>query len=121
MAKKSKVGSLACGCTANAHDGAGNPVCGIHDCREVVHAPNLRNRKARCPDCGSLVPSKRTLAFFEYRGPGSPAAREMCICGYTRVAHREEVWARNKLVCHNFEPRGAWDYDSYYCGCRGWD
>jgi len=39
--------------------------------------------------------------------------------------HKRDGTRRSTVVedgrCPGFEPRGAWDFDSFYCGCRGWD
>lgn len=88
-------------------------------------------REAICT-CKRVVPSGPSLAFFEFTGEGSERARTSCKnCGYSECAHSAEHMARNvpsnrKTVieqgkCHGFEPRGAFEYDFYYCGCRGWD
>ena len=79
-------------------------------------------RKAQC-SCGQVVPSSKSLPFFESTAEGSRDAVESCKhCGYFRVAHTPEVIAKNKsLKCTNFEPHGAYEFDRYYCGCRGWD
>lgn len=87
-------------------------------------APDLTGRVARC-GCGSERPSTLdgSLAFFEFRGEGSRAALTTCKnCGYGDQAHTPEVMARNKaLKCTNCEPHGAYPYDLFYDGCRGWD
>jgi hypothetical protein len=77
---------------------------------------------ARCL-CKRTEPSALELPFFEFRGEGSRAATDLCKhCGYALVAHTAEVMARNKaLKCTSFESHGAWEFDLYYCGCRGWD
>lgn len=118
---------LSCGCRANATDGNGKPSCVIHAGlidSEPIPVPNMAGRTARC-SCGKTKPSDswHTLPFFEFRGDGSPSATESCKhCGYFRVAHTPEAMARNNgLKCVNFESHGAWGFDSYYCGCRGWD
>jgi len=67
------------------------------------------------------VPSDRRLAFFEYCGPGSPAATEMCKCGYHAAAHSKDTDYARRVVCRNFTPQGAHEMDRYYCGCFGWD
>ncbi len=79
-------------------------------------------RNAKC-GCGRIEPSSTELAFFEFRGDESTAAKYTCKhCGYFEVAHTPEVMARNAaLKCTNFEPRGAFEFDVFYCGCRGWD
>ena len=77
-------------------------------------------RMAQC-SCGKVEPSSRRLAFLVDRGPGSRAAAETCAhCRYTAAAH-ERTPRRNPQVCNHFEAHGPFDYDTYYCGCRGWD
>jgi hypothetical protein len=85
---------------------------------------------ARC-SCGALKASNSpSLAFFEFRGEGSRAAEQTCAnCGYAYTPHvaelikdfiiKETVIEAGK--CPGFKARGAWEYDSFYCGCRGWD
>lgn len=88
----------------------------------------LAGRQARC-ECGALRPSdgpaigfKGELPFFVYRGEGSREALDICRCGYATAAHTPEVRSRNRaLTCETFEPRGPHEFDSFYCGCRGWD
>jgi len=119
---------LSCGHAANAIDGNGNPSCaicvGIHDTSPVTGpAPDLLIRKARC-SCGAIRPSGLNLPFFEYRGPGSRYATDMCRnCSFSAIAHSPETMARNNnLKCTSFEPRSdGHEYDSYYCGHGGWD
>jgi hypothetical protein len=81
--------------------------------------PSLEGRQARCI-CHNVVDSDYELAFFEYRGPGSPSADKQCECGYYEVAHtpRDDGY---RIKCEKFVPHGPWRYDMYYCGCRGWD
>jgi hypothetical protein len=91
-------------------------------------APDLTGRVARC-SCGAERPSSFELAFFEFRGEGSKAATQACAhCGYFAVAHGPDAPRRNhgqsaveRAGCPGFEPHGSWDYDIYYCGCRGWN
>jgi hypothetical protein len=97
-----------------------------------ITVEKLEGREARCT-CGQTAPSIKALdgrlAFFEFRGEGSTSATEQCKhCGYYHVAHTEQapVWKNGKTAvenrgCPGFEPRGDWGYDTYYCGCRGWD
>jgi len=91
----------------------------------------LEGRTAKC-GCGTERPSDETLPFFDYTGPGSYWADEVCGCGYGRVAHtQEQQFSRTgHLIVHNvvvegkcagFVPRGAAEHDRFYCGCRGWD
>lgn len=122
---------MKCGHAANAdHDGS--PACaicaGINRGWDEVDDENvlLTGREARC-SCGHVRPSNVNLPFFEYRGDGSKMATDSCKnCGYSEVAHTQEPTRTQQNVvlngkCPGFEPRGAWEYDSYYCGCRGWD
>lgn len=82
---------------------------------------DLTKRTAKC-GCGRTEPSSKALAFFEYCGPGSRDALDICTCGYASVAHTPEVMARNKaLKCTTFTARGPRDFDRFYCGCWGWD
>jgi hypothetical protein len=72
------------------------------------------------------VPSRIDLPFFEYKGEGSKAAMEHCkICGFFEVAHvgpKMGEWMKDRQPKdHPFEPHGAYEFDSYYCGCWGWD
>lgn len=92
-------------------------------------------RLARC-GCGATVPSDTdSIAFFEDRSAGSRAATNSCKhCGYSECAHDPAhmetlVHLNGKRRptqveagrCPGFEPKGEWEFDSYYCGCRGWD
>ena len=86
----------------------------------------LAAREARCL-CGATMPSDTVgLAFFEYRGPGSRDAAERCVCRYGLAAHEPEIRERPHLRHvmadgHEFTPVGPWEFDGFYCGCRGWD
>ena len=84
---------------------------------------DITGRTARCT-CGKTQPSSRDLAFFQYRGEGSRTAEHSCKnCGYDDTAHTDEVRARHHAsnVCLTFERRGDFGFDSYFCGCSGWD
>ncbi len=108
----------------------GIPCCVICSCNEQEsNQPDsenkLHDRQAICCSKQSLKPSTLNLAFFEYRGPNSKVANTMCSCGFAEIAHTRDYskmagW-RPKKCCDNFEARGAWEYDLYYCGCRGWN
>lgn len=75
-------------------------------------------RKAKCCYCESLVPSESALPFFEFRGVGSEAASKRCKnCSYHQSVHTQGY----SKVCQNFESVNELEFDSYYCGCRGWD
>lgn len=115
---------MKCGHAANAVDGNGKPCCvicvGINPGATVVdkETPDLTDRVSMCADCKKTVPSSTELAFFEYRGEGSPSATQRCKCGYYKTAHLMEGFE-----CKNggFEPHGAYDTDLHYDGCRGWN
>ena len=77
----------------------------------------IQVRQARCY-CGKLEPITKNLPFFESRDTGSRQATIACKnCFYYDVAHGKG----HKDVCNNFTPHGAYEYDSFYCGCDGWD
>jgi hypothetical protein len=80
------------------------------------------NREARCY-CGTTRPSDPdSLAFFQYRGPGSSHATTTCKCGYALEAHdKPHVQKQCAITGKGQTPRGPAPYDSFYCGCRGWD
>lgn len=86
---------------------------------------NLKERTAKC-QCGAEQVSDKDLAFFSFRGEGSKDATDSCgTCGYAEVAHTraQELNEPHLAHCrtHEFTPHGAWEYDVFYCGCRGWD
>lgn len=91
----------------------------------------MSERLARCV-CRKTVPSSKDLAFFEDRGPGSEQGRTSCKnCGYHECAHDPAYMAQNvpsnrrtvveQGKCKGFESRGSFEFDSYYCGCNGWE
>ena len=88
---------------------------------------DLTNRKAKCADCTKVVDSNESLAFFEFQGEGSRRASDYCgNCGMAKTAHISKNAGTihhsvASSVCDEFEPRGAMEFDNYYCGCRGWD
>ena len=116
---------MECGHSANATS-KGLPACAI--CAPDVRAYtvkediDLTGREARCT-CGKTMPSSTGLAFFEYRGDNSEAAVKFCkTCAYAEHAHEIKGTVKHlQHCCDTFEPHGAWDYDSFYCGCKGWD
>lgn len=138
---------MACGHAANAHTkndiGEDIPCCIIcapnPESMVVVGPPNLEGRIAKCgysspgrywygtvEDHNKGVPSRIDLAFFEFKGEGSRIAMERCKeCGFADVAHEGEKlgkWVRDADVKrHPFVPHGPYEFDSYYCGCYGWD
>ena len=98
---------------------AGEPESLIID-KEVTGTEGIEERKAKCAYCGTVEQSTWELAFYEYRGKGSNRARTMCTCGYYEVAH-EKPNMHIKLKCQTFEPHGEYEFDDFYCSCRGWD
>ena len=120
---------MKCGHAANGTKGVGSkePVCAI--CYGIIpgadqvdeNPPALQGRVSRCGSCGKTTPSSESLPFFEFRGEGSPQALNSCKhCGYHKVAHAPgKMHSTN--VCDHFEPKGAWEFDLHYDGCRGWD
>lgn len=61
---------MACGHNNNARlYGTDEPCCAIDGCKEIMKdQPDLSKRLAKCPECNSSpVPSRPSLAFFEYR------------------------------------------------------
>ncbi len=112
---------MQCGHAANGRNSIGEPVCVIcspkPESKVVDQAGfDLTGRESRC-QCGNTRPSSLDLAFFEFRGPGSPRSITTCKhCKYHKIAHDKE-----RVKCQNFEPHGAFPYDSHYCGCRGFD
>lgn len=100
---------MKCGCVASAVRTATNgvqhdpiPSCLVHDCVDVAEsAPDLAGRYADCsysPRGHAKVASSMKLAFFKYRGPGSPAATEYCKCGYHIIPHWPTWEATIKVV-----------------------
>lgn len=83
---------MACGCTSHAkrktEDGY-VPACIVHDCIEVLDdQPDLIGRTAFCAyGKHAEKPSSPELPFFEYHGPGSASARELCECRKHRSLH----------------------------------
>lgn len=89
----------------------------------TLSADRIEGRRARCY-CGEETESTNPLAsFVQYRGPGSGWAVDHCRCGYARVAHLKwnPLTGRAGITDHEFEERGPSEFDSFYCGCRGWD
>jgi hypothetical protein len=86
----------------------------------------MSERQARC-SCGKTRPSSERdrLPFFEDRSESSRQARIACkICRAYAMAHEPREDGSFPSVIgkpHAFEPHGAFEFDLYYCGCRGWD
>lgn len=90
--------------------------CGTTEFAEEL-PPSLEKREAIC-GCGRREPSINfeKLAFFEFCGEGSEKAKKICKCNYHENAH-----INKRVECTQFEPKGALEFDQYYCGCRGWE
>lgn len=99
---------LKCGCVAHAlkhmPDGSKVPSCVIHNCTEQVEAPNLEGRKARCHYYG-----KRTGRMNECNFEGSHGS----------ICHCEQPSSLGGLAFFEYKP--SQEFDSFYCGCHGWD
>ena len=88
----------------------------------------LAGRSARCK-CGREAPSIEVQAdgFYEYLGPGSRHAREVCgVCRYHRCAHEYDLTRINREPApaqanHDFTPIGPAERDRYWCGCGNTD
>ncbi len=73
---------------------------------EIEENPiDLRTREARCCDCDARRPSSLDLPFFSYDGPGSPLDLD------NATTH----------IPPKYRTKGGRPFDSFYCGCRGWD
>lgn len=80
-------------------------------------------RYARCPYCKRLEPSNPKLAFFIDRSVEND--RTSCsvgACYFVKAVHQaiNPHTGRAGVTDHEFVPR-VYEYDEYYCGCRGWD
>ena len=81
-------------------------------------------RMAKCT-CGKEVPSTPSLL----RTTAEQWAKDRCaVCCYALGAHSPESRVKPHMRRamgdgHEFVPTppDARDYDTYYCGCRGWD
>ena len=62
------------------------------------------------------LPGARLERCGPVRMTASPAGDVL-----TSPAGDERTPRRNPQVCNHFEAHGPFDYDTYYCGCRGWD
>ena len=131
---------MQCGHTAQGTMDS-KPVCVV--CWPSVYAitvatkPSLEGRFATCTYNNSNdqfpekhknepIPSSYDLAFFEFRGEGSRTALTICTCGYSINAPRHgDSWRKYDPIkdgeFHEFVSRGPFEFDTYYCGCRGWD
>lgn len=117
---------MKCGHQANTTKD-GKPACvicaGSPAADEIADSPNLEGRQAECWHCGTTKPSTLSgqLAFFEYRGDN----KRLCECGFANTTHLS-VCAINPFTRkpnktdHKFKAK-VFEFDSFYCGCRGWD
>lgn len=122
---------MKCGCRAQAVYQAA-PICVVHMCKDIEqNIPDFSDRKSKCGYCNNIQPSDISLPFFEYKGPGCEQSESICKnCGYHRIAHKGQPGSDKHLAtlvnkegvnCSRFEEHGPWEFDSFYCGCRGWD
>ncbi len=90
-------------------------------------------------ECACEMPSGTALPFFKYHGPGSHEALDRCKhCNFWESAHSwhavestiRSSWRRPRdmtsvvaktRACAHFDPLGDVGFDSFYCGCAGWD
>jgi hypothetical protein len=81
-------------------------------------------RMALC-HCGDTRPSSERLFGFTDKSLNSAWVKRHCRhCGKHEVAHYPgcSAVAPDQYERHQFEPRNeAADFDSFYCGCEGWD
>lgn len=132
---------MLCGCVAQGYavTALGNvPACVVHDCIELaltLGSPLLEGRRAEC-HCKTQLPSSLDLAFFVYRGPGSPVSLGCASCSLVPGSPQHQDgkcmhvkkglrWSENVA---DWEPngksyvaRGPMLTDAFYCGCDGWD
>lgn len=87
----------------------------------------LENRIAKCTNCSNTEPSSKKLAHFAYRGVGSTYALDNCaLCPWLLSVHDgssngSNASAFEEASTHDFESIGASEFDSFYCGCNGWN
>jgi hypothetical protein len=128
---------MQCGHLSNAFTFNGRPVCSR--CPNVrpgwdepaTETPVLAGRIAMCKFCEHIEVSSYELDGFEYRGPGSYYACEVCECGFTREDHnwggryKPDAYGRkgatNPYICINrggrFRAIGGDTADLFFCGC----
>jgi len=118
-------GRLECGHAPSSVDGDGKPVCTV--CFYRTKKYDLTGRQAQCTYCKKPADSSPALAFFEFHGEGSPRSLTQCKnCNGHWVRHQKVNPSTGRAgdlfgKCDTFEHHGAFDFDNYYCGCRGWD
>lgn len=103
---------LKCGCAGQMSHTNGNgsckgegikhPSCFIHSCCELVQMPNLEGRIAKCGFCKKGI--GRNNECDDCRG------KSKCEC---------QKPSSVDLAFFKYQPDE--EFDSYYCGCIGWD
>jgi hypothetical protein len=89
---------------------------------EITSVVPYEGRMARC-SCGEMQPSSPDLfGLTDLSADGRHANKTCGTCRYSIVAHTDEIqWGPAIGVCEEFTPIGGQEFDSFYCGCRGWD
>lgn len=149
MSTMLECGHAAQGTHVQDHNGLGenHPSCAICSPSDEACQPDtqvaLRGRQAYCAYYKHQTgvhstkrggkaqeqpqPSSSNLPFFEFTGHLSNRALSFCKnCGMHANPHMTaDPAARLQLtkrgMCQDFTPHGAYEFDSYYCGCWGWD
>ncbi len=103
---------LKCGCAGQMQHtngsgkclgkGENHPSCFIHNCCELVDVPNLEGRIAKCGT------SKNGIGRFNE-------------CDDCRGKDRCACQKPSSLSLAFFKYCPDKEFDSYYCGCIGWD
>lgn len=103
----------------------------------------LTGRLAKCTSCKRTAKSITFPSLFNYEGPESREAANHCShetepkpewrykypdvkvwrCGYAPCAHLpiNPLTDRPTTLDHDFVPSEGAEFDTWYCGCRGWD
>lgn len=78
-------------------------------------------RTARCR-CGTLKPSADLVGDVFFVSAVADA-KDRCVCGYYDTAHGKPPVAHTPRLAdgHAFQQRPVAEFDSFYCGCRGWE
>ena len=94
----------------------------------MSRVPPSPDRAAKC-GCGTIKPSVDLAndSFFENLSPeavaATPLERRSCgHCGYNEICHHpiNRGTGRAGITDHVFVER-TFEFDRFYCGCRGWD
>ena len=104
----------------NMGGGAPHPL--IQSILEAHGAP--KPRMARCR-CGYIRPSSERAKLFGFTDRSLASEQKYCRhCGKYEVAHYPGCSQAqpDQYERHQFEPREeAAEFDTFYCGCDGWD